>query len=304
MIELQKAVGLSLAKEYKLAVIAGDEPTYNILSRLAEIMQLQKIDDPAFEIVLTSSKNKSKSSYETGDPENPSGLINYDFLKSSLWTIYPGIDKDRTICEISDQIIKSDFSFQVLCTSILIGMLAMSREGVLMHGALAAKDDCGVILAGHGGVGKSTASSRFPKPWRSLCDDMTVVVRDSRGLYWAHPLPSHSRFANGQDGIWDFQHGVPLKGIFFLRQCKNDCAQPLIVLDAMKLVIASADEAMDILLNDRFNRIDKKTRSAIYAQFFNNSCTLCRNVPAHLLDISLHGEFWREIDRALNGYSI
>jgi SynChlorMet cassette protein ScmC len=298
MIELQKAVGLSLANEFKLAVIAGDEPTCNILSRLAEIMKLQQIDDPALEIVLKSNELKSSIDEETGDgyPANPCVL-----LKSSLWTIYSSLNKDRTICEISEQIIESDFSFQILCTSMLIGLLAMNREGMLMHGALVAKDECGVILAGRSGVGKTTASSRLPKPWQSLSDDMTLVVRDSKGAYWAHPLPSHSIFAFGKDGMWDVQHAVPLKGIFILRQSKIDQAQPLIKLDSVIYVMDSAEQAMINLLSDRFNRIDGKTRSSLLGQLFNNSCTLCKTVPVHQLNISLHGEFWREIDRALNG---
>lgn len=298
LIELRKAVGLSLANEYKLAVIAGDEPTFNILSRLIEIMKLQQIEDPSFEIVLKSNELNSQTDEEigNGDPANSCVL-----LKSSLWTIYSGVNKNRTICEISKQIIESNFSFQVLCTSMLIGLLAMNREGMLMHGALAVKDERGVILAGHSGVGKTTASSRFPKPWQSLSDDMTLIVRDSKGVYWAHPLPSHSIFAAGKDGIWDVQHGVPLKGIFFLRHSKIDHAQPLVMLDSVIFVKDSAEQAMRTLLSDRYNRIDCKTRSSLFRQLFNNSCSLCRAVPVHLLNTSLHGEFWREIDRALNG---
>ncbi len=303
MIGLKKAVGLSLAREVRLAISAGDKPTSDILSRLTEVMHLQHIDNPTFEIVLVSNGSHFETEAERKNCAKENAPFSCEFFKSSLLTINPSINKDMAVCEIGEQIIGSNFSFQVLCISILIGLLAMNREGMLIHGALAVKDGCGVILAGLSGVGKTTASNRLPKPWRSLSDDMTVIVRDSKGVYWAHPLPSHSRFANGQDGIWDVQDCVPLKGIFFLRQSKNDSTRPLIAPDAVTLIVSSAGQAMIQLLNDRFNRVDQKTRRTLYKQLFNDSCTMCRSVPAYLLDISLHGEFWHEIDRALSGYS-
>jgi len=55
-----------------------------------------------------------------------------------------------------------------------------------MHGALVDYSGSGFVRAGPGTVGKSTASRRLPLPWRSLCDDKTLVVRDRKGRFWAH----------------------------------------------------------------------------------------------------------------------
>lgn len=301
--KLQKAAGFSLANETKLAVIAADKPAYDILSHLIEVMQLQQIDDPALKVILVSSECKSEIDDVMKNSANENASIDCKSFKSSLLTIGPSINKEMVICKLSEQIIRSDFYFQVYCTSMLIGLLAMNKDGMLIHGGLAEKDGCGIILAGHSGAGKTTASNRIPKPWRSLSDDMTVIARDSKGVYWAHPLPSHSRFANGQGGIWDVQHCVPLKGIFFLSQSKKDSVQPLIIPEAVILSIVSANQALRQLSSNRYKRIDQETRSALHKQLFNNSCTLFQSVPAFLLDISLYGEFWKEIDRALNGYS-
>ena len=97
-----------------------------------------------------------------------------------------------------------------------------------MHGALAEENGIGVILAAPGGTGKTTASDRLPAPWRSLCDDTTLVVRDSQGKYWGHPWPTWSRFLEGgPGGTWEVQEAVPLRGVFFLSQAPEDLTEPL-----------------------------------------------------------------------------
>ena len=83
--------------------------------------------------------------------------------------------------------------------------------GLLVHGALAEWNGIGVILAGPGGVGKTTASKRLPRPWRSLSDDNTLIVKSPDGTYWAHPWPTWSRYRQGDmSGSWDVQAAVKL----------------------------------------------------------------------------------------------
>src|SRR4030067_269672 len=107
--------------------------------------------------------------------------------------------------------------------SLILAHEAQAHGGVLIHGALAERDGIGVILAAPGGTGKTTASNRLPVPWRSLCDDTTLVVRNPQGNYWAHPWPTCSCFLEGESGgTWDVQKAVPVKGIFFLVQAGED----------------------------------------------------------------------------------
>ncbi len=100
----------------------------------------------------------------------------------------------------------------------------------------------GILLAGPGTVGKTTASNRLPPPWRSLGDDAALVVRDADGCYWAHPWPTWSRFYSadgspGPGGSWDVQRAVPLRAIFFLSQSPNDRAEPLNSTQAAALLM-------------------------------------------------------------------
>lgn len=186
----------------------------------------------------------------------------------------------------------------LLHLSQVLARAAQAHGGLLIHGALAERDGIGVILAAPGGTGKTTASSRLPDPWRSLCDDTTLVTRDRHDNYLAHPWPTWSRFIDGgPDGAWDVQKAVPLKGIFFLNQAPEDRAEPVGAGQAVSLLIESAKQAS--MINAPHQH--KEEVRAQHLEQFTNLCALASNVPAHVLYISLTGAFWQEIDQALSG---
>ena len=165
-----------------------------------------------------------------------------------------------------------------------------------MHGALAERDGIGVILAAPGGAGKTTASNRLPAPWRSLCDDTTLVVRDPQGNYWAHPWPTWSRFMDGGPGsTWDVQSAVPVKGIFFLAQAGEDRVERVGPGHAVSLLVECVRQASTFMAPG----LCKEELRALHLEQFNNLCALARVVPAHVLHISLTGTFWQEIEQAL-----
>jgi hypothetical protein len=175
---------------------------------------------------------------------------------------------------------------------------AQARGGVLIHGALAERDGLGVILTAPGGTGKTTASNRLPAPWRSLCDDTTLVVRDSQGNYWAHPWPTWSRFLDGgPGGTWDVQNAVPVKGIFFMAQAVEDRVERVGPGQAVSLLVECVGQVSAFMAPGLF----KEELRALHLERFNNLCALARVIPAHVLHISLTGAFWQEIEQALEG---
>lgn len=185
---------------------------------------------------------------------------------------------------------------QLVELSSIVAHDAQTRGGVLLHGALAGRDGIGVILAAPGGTGKTTASDRLPATWRSLCDDATLVVRDSRGTYWAHPWPTWSRFLQGgSGGAWDVQNAVPLKGIFFLSQAVDDRVESVGAGHAVSLLVECAKQAPQLMARG----LSKEETRALHLERFNNLCALARVVPAHVLRISLTGAFWQEIEQTL-----
>ena len=180
--------------------------------------------------------------------------------------------------------------------SLVFAREAQARGGVLIHGALAERDGSGVILVAPGGTGKTTASNRLPAPWRSLCDDTTLVVRDPQGKYWAHPWPTWSRFLEGgPGGTWDVQYAVPVKGIFFLTQAIEDRMERVGPGQAVSLLGEFVRQVSAFMAPG----LRQEELRALHLERFNNLCALTRVVPAYLLHISLTGAFWQEIEQAL-----
>ena len=180
--------------------------------------------------------------------------------------------------------------------SLVFAREAQARGGVLLHGALAELDGRGVILVAPGGTGKTTASNRLPSPWRSLCDDTTLVVRDAHGDYCAHPWPTWSRFlAGGPGGSWDVQRSVPVKGIFVLAQAVADRVERVGAGQAVSLLGEFVEQASWFMAPG----LSKGELNALHLERFNNLCVLARTVPAHVLHISLNGAFWEKIEQAL-----
>jgi hypothetical protein len=181
--------------------------------------------------------------------------------------------------------------------SLVFARQAQVRGGVLIHGALAQRDGMGVILTAPGGTGKTTASNRLPAPWRSLCDDTTLVVRDAQGKYWAHPWPTWSRLLEEGPGVsmWDVQNAVPLKGIFFLSRAVKDRVERLGPGHAVNMLVECVGQASTSMTLG----LCKEEIRALHLEQFNNLCVLARVIPTHVLHISLTGVFWQEIDHAL-----
>jgi SynChlorMet cassette protein ScmC len=186
---------------------------------------------------------------------------------------------------------------QMMDLAKTIALGAIPQRGLLLHGALVEKDGYGVILAGPGGVGKSTASRRIPLPWRALCDDATLVVRTGEGQYRAHPWPTWSLFFdNGPGGIWDIEKAVPLRAIFFLNQAPEDSAGPLAVSEATAFLVESVHQVMGPPVPGYCDPADSP---GLCSGELSAVTALVRSVPVHHLRISLTGQFWTGVERML-----
>ncbi len=268
-------------------IVPGDEIAAAIVSRLAEAMQLRSQDASAYRLLVLTDGNGVLAH---------STHVKYGLHGSVPWTLLPSED-DHTFTVICFPARDDDMlANQLVQLSLVIARQAQGRGGVLLHGALAEREGWGVILAGPGGAGKTTASQRFPAPWRSLSDDATLVVRDGNGTYWAHPWPTWSNLmSGGLGGTWEVNHAVPLKGIFFLVQAQHDGAEPIGAGESVCLLVESAEQASWSMSHD----LGGEEKRAIHLQRFENICALTRTIPCFYLRLSLTGPFWREIERAV-----
>lgn len=274
---------LALAGGSRFLIAAGDEGAASVVSQLAAAMGL----------------GVSKAAPLSGTERRL--LVHTDprRYRASPPRRHESLPADRgtavllTSCAIGDELF-----VQLLEISLVLARDAQARGGLLLHGALAERKGSGVILAAPGGTGKSTASERLRPPWRSLCDDTTLVVMDSQGKYWAHPWPTWSRFLTGEPGgTWDVQHAVPLEGIFFLSQSVTDRVESVGAGHAASLLVECAEQASQLMARGR----SSEEARALRLERFDNLCGLARAMPTHVLQISLTGAFWGQIEQALGG---
>ncbi len=297
---------LVLADGSRWVIAAGDEEGASIVSQLGDVMQLRVMSPSASLLPATfgASRTGAIEPLHQGIVRRLLVLVATRNTEASPATSYaplPFEDDGLITCTLrsfTHSPHSDGLYFQLMELSLIFAHDAQTHGGVLLHGALAEKDGIGVILAAPGGTGKTTASNRLPAPWRSLCDDTTLVARDPQRNYWAHPWPTWSRFLRGEPGgTWDVQNAVPLKGVFFLSQAVEDLVESVGPGHAVSLLVSCAEQTSPLMARG----LSKEETRAMHLERFNNLCDLVRVVPTHILHISLNGAFWQEIEQVLEG---
>jgi SynChlorMet cassette protein ScmC len=286
-ISSENVAGLTLADGSSWNIIAADNRAYVVVSVLAKAMQLR----------FSEKGDQHKSHYST-----PKRLFvhvedqNRESAQLSTKARLTVKDRDTIYAVFSDENNEMPVE-QLMHLSMVICLDAQCRGGVLLHGALAEWNGNGVVLAGPGGVGKTTASRRLPRHWQSFCDDTTLAVYDNKGVYWAHPWPTWSAFMfNRPGGAWNVQHAVPLKAIFFLEQAHEDKLKSLGIAQSICLLNESAEQTSWPMPG----HVEKNALRKLRLQRFDNICELTKAVPSYVLRLSPDGTFWQEIERALS----
>jgi len=266
------------------SIQAGDKEAARIIAELSSIMKLQS---RGRNLLVTAAWDKKP-------------MVNLLGHGTAVCNLFPPTNQDMLVIGMSQ-------------LALALVRDIQSRGGVLLHGALAefpfnstrnkkfgtAGD--GILLAGPGTVGKTTASRRLPPPWRALSDDAALVVRDQSGQYWAHPWPTWSRFYStggipGPGGSWDVQYAVPLRAVFFISQAPQDHAEPLNTAGAATTMLMEVVQHVSGTLT---RHLQDEEIQDLYKEQLMAVETLAKAVPAYNLHISLTGEFWKEIERVL-----
>jgi len=272
---------LNLADGTSWTIVGKDQGGAEITRLLARTMQLHPSPQISQELLILTKSSK------TGGTAKP--IFSEKIIRSIL-------EKKKITCRLGPTGDHVKLVVQLLELSQIFCSKAEERGGVSIHGALAGKNGAGIILAGRGNVGKTTASRRLPAPWHSLSDDSSLIVLDKQNNYRAHPWPTWSSLVTGEKiQSWDVQFSLPLKAIFILSQSKTDKVEHIGKGHAVCLLNETVDQAwwgLDERLRD-------KEKQTLRRQRFDNIRKLVETIPIYLLHISINGSFWEEIEKVL-----
>ena len=174
----------------------------------------------------------------------------------------------------------------------------VGRGGFPLHAALIERGGSAVALAAPGGTGKSTCSRRIPPPWRAVADDLTLVIAGGEAPpdVSAHAFPTWSEYLwKRSEPSWKAGTAWPLRAVFFLSRTHEDKVLPLGRGEAAINLSSSAHQILSGLLGS----LPQPERRALRLRVFDNACRLAKSLPVYLLEVSLDGEFWREMERVL-----
>jgi hypothetical protein len=260
---------LTLADGSRWAVAGGDPVSARVVSCLARITRALPL--AGRETALTVFGEPREELPASGEGE--------------VFTVGPEVDG-------------KDLGQQALLVLFRLVRDVQARGGALVHGALAERDGDGVVLAGKSEAGKTTASRRLRSPWRSLCDDTTLLLRDAGGAWRAHPWPTAGDVPpEGGVKSWDVQHSAALRGIFFLEKGSREVSRRLGKAEALCLLVETAEQASWPLNCGRGGKEEKAREQRL--QRFDNLTSLVRDVPCHRLEVSPSGPFWKTIERTI-----
>jgi SynChlorMet cassette protein ScmC len=287
MTQLGSNMSLALADGRCWIFTAGDPDAAYVVQRLAEVMQLSCAHRGGRTLLVSV---REASVVDQDDAPSARSIRGFYERVAAEYPWNADCQKLKTTlsCMIDPSKNTTLETLQLMQLSSLVALDVVNCGGVLLHGALIERDGMGVVLAGPGGVGKTTACNRVSEPWRALSDDATLVVRDSSGHYWAHPWPTWSRYLKEKVGVkWDVGNGVRLGGICFLSQSSKLDLMPLGEGEMVCLGMQSIEQAGMLFKQG----LDKKSLRKLNHRYFRNMCQIAKTVPGFRLKLDLRSRF-------------
>lgn len=283
--------------------IIGSEDLKGWVSKWATIMELQPYNSKRGTKLIVTCTNSMECSIEQllcGVNQNfkirlpKSGWKSYKVPYVKIW--YNNTVKD-IICGIQSELSINENIIGMWEALHPIYRDAHECGGLPLHAALVRWKEIGVTLAATGNTGKSTCCRRIPPPWYALCDDETLIVRNEKKQYLAHPFPTWSEYLfKRSERTWNVQQNLPLKAIFFLEQAEKDEVVPIGRGQAAILINQSVSQ----LYRQSLGNLIREGKRVLIRKLFDNACELAKAIPAYILRVSLTGKFWEEMEKVLS----
>jgi SynChlorMet cassette protein ScmC len=287
---------------YKLSLsdgtVWGLSATHEIfpwLKKLAEIMRLELSDLEHVDRRLLFIAHKHDN-YPNHDKAN-----NCDwnvFKQGTAYRIWSHSDIPETFIELNHDFIDHNEICIINMWSSLkqIYKYYVENNGAPFHATLAEFNGKGILIAASGGTGKSTCYNRLPDYWKPLSDDNALVIDTGNSNYRIHPMPTWSDYLwQRKKTSFNSPYSVSLNGIFFLEQSKKD----EIILISKSDALRDVYESMKQIWESHWNRIPKMDKQKMSTKLFDTAFSITKHIPCYKLKASLHGEFWKEIEKEL-----
>ncbi len=267
------------------------------LKLFAKTMELKKVH---------CSKNTYKkiifSKFVDGNIQPQNTIISKDwklFKHASIFKIWTHEKINEVFIELNYDFIEHPEIKYIDMWSSLIPLFSHynSEGGGPIHAASAEFNGNGIIIAASGGTGKSTCYNRLPAYWHPMADDEALIVKEQK-KYHIHPMPTWSDYLfNRKIKICNSDYYVPLKGIFFLEQSKEDSVENL----TKNLCVHKLHNALREPWESYWVKTEKEARAEMSVNVFHNACEIISSgIPCYKLKATLHGKFWEGIEKIFN----
>jgi SynChlorMet cassette protein ScmC len=255
------------------------------VDKFARILHLRECRPERYPKLIIKRKHESQSS--CGEIVRESRYVKFFYKRDGC----PDI-----ICLIGDEEDHVKEFYKMWDLLLPVYERVKQEGGMPFHAALLEKGGKGVLLSAEGGTGKSTCVRRVPSTWRTLSDDECLIVRDGQNGYMVHPLPTWSDYLLERSSrVWDVRQAVSLSGIFFLKQAETDEA---ILLGKGEASMRAYDSGRQVCQYGRIMK-EKEEERAGNIRMLDNAARLVQTVPSYVLNFSLTGSFWEEIEKVL-----
>jgi len=290
--------------------ITATKNVHTLVEKLATIMELKAYKSDKYpKLIFIERESDAKGLREPvirDEQSMPAGLSDIGWRENDLGALRLWSHRETrdVICEIKDNgddgiEDNRDYNLDIVkMWSSLYPIYKRAYEigGLPCHAALVKYNEIGILLAAPGDTGKSTCCRRLPLPWHALCDDETLIVRDHKKQYLAHPFPTWSEYLWKWSGrTWNVQHHIDISAIFFVEQAEEDAVVAVGEGLAALYINASATQ----VLRRGWRGLHQKEKVECKQKLFDNACELTKSIPAYMLRCTRNGRFWEEMEKIL-----
>ena len=277
--------------------IMATEELEAVIKEMASIMELKAgwADETPRLIFVQRAENALPIDHLEEDFRE--GLPEEDWSATDLGSVrlWSNPQVPDAICEFQGQMSHYTKIVSMLKSLYPIYAEVQNRGGLPMHAGLVEWNGMGVLLAAPWNTGKSTCCRRISPPWRALCDDEMLIVRE-KGKLLAHPFPTWSDYIwKRSRATWDVERSVPLSAIFFLEQSETDDVAPIGPAQSAIYSTEISSQVWKRFWSDMGGEAGKSLRGKL----LENACRLAAEIPAFVLKVSLTGRFWEKMETAL-----